>query len=132
MRLSLGLLCAVARTSLLALCNACGIEGAAHDVVTNAGQVFNTAAADKNGRVLLKVVTFAGNVNGTFLLVGQSHPCDLTKRRVGLLGRSRRDGKANAALLRACVENGALGLVRLRLSAFLDELVDRGHLVTSL
>ena len=55
-KLSLGLLCAVTGTCLLALCHACGIECAANDVVTNAGKVFNPAAADKNGRVLLKVV----------------------------------------------------------------------------
>ena len=104
MRLSLGLLCAVARTSLLALCNACGIEGAAHDVVTNAGQVFNPAAADKNGRVLLKVVTFAGNVNGTFLLVGKAHPGNLSYSRVRLFRSRGGNRKAYAALLGAVVK----------------------------
>ena len=95
----LGALCAVLAAGLLALCNACRIERAADDVIADAGQILDSSAADENGAVLLKIVTFAGNVNGTFLLVGQSHPCDLTKRRVGLLGRSRRLIETYAALL---------------------------------
>ena len=123
---------AVLGARLLALCNACRIERAADDVIADAGQILDSPAADKNGAVLLQVVAFAGNVHGTFLLVGKAHPCDLTQCRVGLLGGSRRHRKAYAALLRARVEDGALRLVRLRFSAFFDELVDRGHFVTSL
>jgi 30S ribosomal protein S7 len=77
--------------------------------------------------VLLKVVTFAGNVDRTFLLVGKTHTGDLSQSGVGLLGRSRGDGQTNAALLRAVIQNRALGLERLLLSAFLDELVDGRH-----
>src|SRR5699024_5502200 len=46
-------------------------------------------------------------------------------------GGSRRDRQADAALLGAAVEDGALGLVRLALSSLLDELIDRGHGFTS-
>ncbi len=31
-------------------------------MITNAGQILNTSAADKHGRVLLQIVTFAGDI----------------------------------------------------------------------
>ena len=105
-KLSLGLLCAVTGTCLLALCHACGIECAANDVVTNAGKVFNPAAADKNGRVLLKVVAFAGNVYGTFLLVGKAHTGNLSYSGVRLFRSRGGNRKAHAALLGAVVKYG--------------------------
>ena len=72
---------------------ACGIKRAANDVVTHTGQILDTTASDQNGAVLLKVVTFAGNVDRTFLLVGKTHTGDLSQSGVGLLGRSRGDGQ---------------------------------------
>ena len=124
--------CAVKRTRLLSFGNACRIERTADNVVTNAGKVFNSSAPDEYGRVLLQVMTFAGNVNGTFLLVGKSYPCNLTDCRVGLLGRGGRNRKAYAALLRAVVQNGRLALENLLFSAVLDKLIDCGHLDSSL
>ena len=125
--LVLGTLCAVQRTAALSLGNACGIEGAADDVVTNAGEIPYTAAADENGRVLLKVVAFAGDVDGTFLLVGKSYSGNLTDSRVGLFRRGCGDRNANAALLGAVVEDGRLALVYLLFPAVLDELIDCRH-----
>ena len=124
----LGFLCAVTRTRLLSLGNACGIECAAHDMITNAGQVLNSSASDEYGRVLLKVMAFAGDVNGTFLLVGKSYPCNLSDCRVRLLGRGGRYGKAYAAFLRAVVQNGRLALENFLLPAVLYKLIDCGHL----
>lgn len=96
-------------------------------MVTHAGKIFYSSAANQHGAVLLQIVPFAGDVNRTLLLVRKTDSCDLTERGVGLLGRSRRHRKAYAALLRASVQNRALGLERFALSAFFDELVDRGH-----
>ena len=96
-------------------------------MIPHAGQVLYSSAADQNGAVLLQVVTFAGNVNRTLLLVGKADSRDFTKRRVGLLGRGRRYRKAYAALLRTLVQNRALGLERFAFSAFFDKLVDCRH-----
>ena len=123
---------AVTRTCLHTFGNACGIERAADNVITNAGQILDTSAPDKNGRVFLQVVTFAGNVYGTFLLVGKAHSCNLSYSRVRFFGRSCRNRKAYAALLRAVVQNGRLALVNLLFSAVSDKLIDSGHCFTSL
>ena len=79
-------LCAVTRTRLHSLRHTCGIKRTADDVVTNAGQILDSSAPDEYGRVLLKIVSFAGNVNRTFLLVGKANSCNLSYSRVGLLG----------------------------------------------
>ena len=101
-------------------------------MVTNAGEIPYTAAADEHGRVFLKVVTFAGNVNGTFLLVRKANPCNLTDGRVGLFGRCGCNRNAYAALLRAVVQNGRLALIDLLFSAMLYKLIYCGHFVSSL
>ena len=120
-------LCAVKRTGLLSLRNAGGIQRTADNVVTNAGQVLNSSASDKYGRVLLKIMTFAGDINGTLLLVGQSYSRNLSYSRVRLFGRRGRNRKANAALLRTVVQNGRLALINLLLSAVSDKLINSGH-----
>jgi hypothetical protein len=113
---------------LLTLCNAGGVKRATDDVITYTGQVLNTSASDQNGAVLLKVVTFTGNVNRTFLLVRKTYTCDLTHSGVRLLRRSRGYGQTYAALLRAVVKNRTLGLVRNTFSTLFDELVDSRHI----
>ena len=125
-KLVLGTLCAIQRTAAPSLGDACGIQSAADDVIADAGKVLDPAAADEHGRVFLKVVTFAGNVDRTFLLVGEPYPGDLTDSRVGLFGRGGRNRNADSALLRAVVQNGRLALVELLFPAVLDELVDSG------
>src|SRR3546814_19301868 len=62
---------AVFRTALLTVLDALGIQNAAQDVVADAGQVANTAAANQHHRVLLKVVAFTGDLADHFALVGQ-------------------------------------------------------------
>ena len=111
--------CAVFRTGLLTFCNAGGIKSAANDVVTHTGQVLDTSASDQNGAVLLKVVTFAGNVDRTFLLVGKTNTCDLTHSGVRLLGRSRGYGQTYAALLGHSSRMGLFDLYVIRSLPFL-------------
>ena len=98
-KLVLGTLCAIQRTAAPSLGDACGIQSAADDVIADAGKVLDPAAADEHGRVFLKVVTFAGNVDRTFLLVGEPYPGNLTDSRVGLFGRGGRNRNADSALL---------------------------------
>src|SRR6476661_10271459 len=76
---------AVLRTALLTVLDALGIEDAAEDVVAHAGQVLDAAAADHDHRMLLKVMTFTGDVADHFEAVGQTHLGNLATRRVRLL-----------------------------------------------
>src|SRR4029450_5578808 len=92
---------AVLRPALLAVLDALGVEGAADDVVANAGQVLDAAATDHHHRMFLQVVAFARDVAHHLVAVGEGHLCGLAQRRVRLLGRGRIDTRAHAALLRA-------------------------------
>ena len=125
-------LSAVFASCLLSLRYACGIESSANDVISYAGKVSDPAATNENGTVFLKVVSFARNVNRSFLLVRKTYSRDLTKSRVRLFGGSRSNRKAYSSLLRAMSHDRGLALVRRRNSALLDELVDRWHFFTSL
>ena len=84
--LALGPLGTVLGTALHTAVDALGIQRTTDDVVTDAGQVLDTAAADHHDGVLLQGVTHAGDVGGDFVAVGQTHTGDLTERGVGLLG----------------------------------------------
>ena len=77
---SLGSLSAVLGASLHTTVNALCIEGAANDVVTDTGKVLDTAAADHNNAMLLKVVADAGDIRGDFVAVSQTYTGDLTQR----------------------------------------------------
>src|SRR5262249_15496019 len=116
---------AVLRTALATVGDARGVERAADDVITNAGQVLDTAAADHDDRVLLKVVALARDVGGHFHAVGETDTGHLAQRRVRLLGRRGVHADAHAALLRAGLERRGSGLPLLLEAPELHELVDR-------
>src|SRR3954466_8745139 len=86
---------AILRPALLAVLDALGIEDAAENVVTHAGQILDAAAADHDDRMFLKVVAFARNVADHLEAVGQAYLGDLTKRGVRLLRCRRIDARAN-------------------------------------
>src|SRR2546423_15217110 len=79
------LLGAVAAAGLLAVAHARGVEGAAHDLVADAGQVLHPAAADEHDGVLLQVVTHAGDAGGDLDPARQADTGDLAQGRVWLL-----------------------------------------------
>src|SRR3954471_13850546 len=93
---------AVLRAGLLAVGDAGGVEGAAHDLVADARQVLHAAAAYEHHRVLLEVVALAGDVGGDLHPVGEPDAGDLAKGRVRLLGRHGCDAGADAPPLRRC------------------------------
>ena len=97
---SLGSLRAILGASLHTTRDALSVEGAANDVVTNTGKVLDTAAADHNNAMLLKIVADTGNVSGDFVTVGQTHTSDLTQCGVRLLGGGGTNCGADASLLR--------------------------------
>src|SRR4051794_6753132 len=83
----LGRLGAVFGAGLLAVLYSLRVEGAAHDVVANPGQVLHAAAPDQHHRVLLQVVAFAADVADDLESIGETHLRDLAKRRIWLFGR---------------------------------------------
>ena len=76
-------------------------------------------------------VADARDVASTFNTVGQANTGDLTERGVRLLRRGGLDGEADAALLRALLQDGSGRLCSDRLSSVADQLVDRRHGSTS-
>src|SRR6185503_7714554 len=72
---------AVLRPALLAALDTDGVERAADDVIADARQVLDAAAADQHQRVLLQVVADARDVGRHLDLVGQADARDLAERR---------------------------------------------------
>ena len=137
---SLGPLGTVLGTGLHTAVDALGIQSAADDVVTDAGQVLDTTAADQNHGVLLQVVADAGDVSGNFHTVGQANTGDLTQCGVGLLGGGGTDCGADTTLLgggqvgslvlqsvQTSLQSGSSGLVGGHLAASSDELIKSRH-----
>jgi len=60
---------AVFRTALLTVLDALCIEDAADDVVTDTRQILHEAAADRDNRVFLQVMTFTGDITDDFKTV---------------------------------------------------------------
>src|SRR5947209_20356474 len=118
---------AILRTALLPVLDALGVEDAAENVVTHAGQILDTAAADHDHRVLLKVMAFARDVADHLETVGQAHLGNLAKRGVRLLRRRGVDARADATLLRRLLQRGNLLARLLYRPRTCDQLVDRRH-----
>ena len=118
---------AVLRAGLLAVGDAGRVERGADHLVADARQVLDAAAADQHDRVLLEVVTLAGDVGRDLHPVRQPHARDLAQRRVRLLRGRRVDARADAALLRGSAQRRRLGLRLRRLAALADELVCCRH-----
>src|SRR5436190_15793630 len=124
LRASLG---AVLRARLLARADAAGIEGRPDDLVPEARQVLDAAAADEHDRVLLEVVPLAGDVGADLHAVRQPDARDLAESRIRLLRGGRVDARADAALLRRAAERGGLRLRLRGLATLPHELVDSRH-----
>ena len=109
---SLRLLRAVLGAGLHTTLNTLRIERTTDDVVTNAGKVLDTAAADQHDRVLLQAVADAGDVGRNLHAVGQTDSRKLTHSGVRLLRRHGGDLRAHASLLgRGLVGGSALQAV---------------------
>ena len=98
--LGLRTLLTVLGTGLHTAIHTLGIERTADDVVTHAGEVLDTAAADHDHGVLLQVVTDTGDVSGDLVTIRQTHTGDLTKSGVRLLRGGGTNGGAHTSLLR--------------------------------
>src|SRR5699024_4020923 len=118
------LLGAVAAASLLAAPDTLGVEGAAHDLVADAGKVLHSATAHEHDGVLLQVVADARDVGRDLDARGQPHTGDLAQGGVRLLGGGRVHAGAHAAALRRALEGRGGDLRRLVLPALAHQLVD--------
>src|ERR1700682_187985 len=99
-RLCLFALGAVLGARLLAILGPGRVQGAADDVVADAREVLDAAAADQHHRVLLEVVSDAGDVGRHFDAGGQADARDLAEGRVRLLGCLGIDAYADSPPLR--------------------------------
>src|SRR5215813_4690783 len=70
----LGLLGPVLRPALLASRDPRRVEGAADDVIADAGEVLHAASPDQHDRVLLQIVPDPGDVRRHLEAVGQPDP----------------------------------------------------------
>src|SRR5206468_2491672 len=102
---------AVLRPTLLAAGDSDGIQGAADDVVADAGKVLHAATADHDDRVLLQVVADPRDVARDLHPIGEADAGDLAQGGVRLLRSRRVHAGADAPLLRAAGHRGRLALV---------------------
>src|SRR3954467_12301739 len=130
------LLHAVLRAGLLAVRHPGGVQRAADDLVADARQVLDAAAAHEHDGVLLEVVALARDVHRDLHLVRQAHAGHLAQSRVRLLGRGGVDARAHPATLRrghlllaalAGLQAWGGELLRLRVAALADQLGRRRH-----
>ena len=90
---------AIFRAAGLSLFGSGCVESASDDVISHAGKVFDSTAANHDHGVLLQIMPDSGNVSSDFRFVGQSHSCDFSERRVWFLGRGGFDEKADSTHL---------------------------------
>jgi len=92
------------------------VQNAPYDVIPDAGEIFYAASANQDHRVLLQVMSFAGNVGGDFHAVCKPHPRHLSERRVRFLRRRREHLEAYAALKRRSRGNGlVVNVIKIRI-----------------
>ena len=96
-------LSAVLRSSLFTIGNAGGVESSSNNVITDAGQILDTAAADQHNRVLLQIVADAWNICSYFNPIREAHASHFPQRRIRLLGGSGVHASANSTLLGTCL-----------------------------
>ncbi len=123
----LGALRPILRSTSVATLYAGGVERSAHDVVPNARQILYSPSAHQHHRMLLKRVTDPRDVGVHLASVRQSHACDLAKRRIGFLGRARKDAQTHAPALRRAHQVGRLGALLIEHPTPTHQLLDRRH-----
>lgn len=132
---------AVLRPTALPLLDARGVKRAAHDVVSHARKVGNTAASDKDDRVFLQSVPLARDVGGYLQPVRQANARHLAKGGIWLLWGNGPYHRTYTTLLwcATCADRSStqpvvrkvqgrrLDLLARLLPTFPNELIDRWH-----
>ena len=124
---SLRFLRTVSAAGLLSSIDAEGIAAATNYLISNSRQVTNTTATDEHNRVLLKIVTLAGNIYGDFFAIRQSHASNFPQCRVRLFRRHRADLQANPLLLWTFVQYRRFAESTFFLAVFSNQLINCGH-----
>jgi hypothetical protein len=96
-------------------------------MVTDAGKVFDTAAANEYDAVFLEVVALVGNVGDDLIAISQAHLGNFADGGIGLLGGAGHDLHADAALKRVASQGGSLGFETGGAPGMPDELIDGRH-----
>jgi hypothetical protein len=109
---------AVFRAALFAVRDPHRVQCAADDVIADARQILDAAAAHENYRVLLQVVADPGYIRRNLDPIDQTHTRDFAQCRVGLLRRLCLDLNADPATLRAGLQSRARCLVLDSLAPF--------------
>src|SRR5512139_788356 len=122
---------AVFRSALSPVANAGTVQGSSQYVISHAGKVFDPAPPDENDRMLLQVVSHAGDVGRHLHGVGKPHPGNFPEGRVRLFRCRRIDPHTDAALLRTALQRRALRLPLDLLAPFPDQLSNRRHFSSS-
>src|SRR5206468_7063231 len=86
----------VLRAALSSILHTDRVEGAANDVIADAGKILHATAADEHHRVLLEVMAHTRDVRDDFGGVREPHLRHLAERGVRLLRRRRVDARAHA------------------------------------
>ena len=73
-------------------------------MVTNARQIFHTAATNQHDAMFLQIMAFTADITRDFETVGQANASHLAHGRVRLFRRRGIDTRTHAALLRAGFE----------------------------
>ena len=95
------------------------VEDAADNVIADAGQIPDPAAAHEDYRVLLQIVPFTAYIYCRLFAIGEADAGDLPQRRVRLLRRHRLHEKADTPLLRIATKEYGLTLFNAPPSAVL-------------
>ena len=117
----------VLRPALFPVGHARGIERAADDVITNAGEILHAAPANQHDRVFLQVVPDSGYISGYFDSVGEPHASHFPQRRIRLLGSGRVYARTDPTLLRAAIQRRTGSFPAWRLPPVTHKLVKRWH-----
>jgi hypothetical protein len=96
-------------------------------VVTNTGKVLYAATTNQNHRVLLKVVSFSGDVTSYLHAVRETHTANLTKSGVWLFRGSGVNARAHTTFLGAGTKGGGGSFYLHRFTTLPDELLNRRH-----
>ena len=104
----LRLLCSVAASRLFAALDAEGVQSAADNLIADARQVADAAAADQDDRVFLEAVALTRDIHRHFLAVREANSRDLPQGRVRLLGGHGLDLQAHPLFLGTLLQHGGL------------------------
>src|SRR3989304_1372189 len=96
-------------------------------MVTDAWQVFYTAASDEDNAVFLQVVSFSSDICNYLLAIGKAHPGNFSQSRVWFFRSFSFNLKTYSPFLRALLQGRRLFSAYFRSSASANQLINCRH-----